>query len=217
VTSTLTERTAATVGPRPRSVKLRLVLLHLMSRQLHWVALILAGCATVLGVALNGGWIEGSGPLAQQVPVILEAAAAAVIAVSTRSPFGEGELANGRLLPRLRTGAVLALAALAVGLFSAGAAAGSLPDGAIALTRNTLGMVGLGLISATLLGGSLSWVGPVAYAAVTEFVLTAAWRTPWIWPARPPHDTGAALCAALVLVVGVVLLAVRGPRDSSKE
>jgi hypothetical protein len=63
----------------------------------------------------------------------------------------------------------------------------------------------------TLLGG------PVAYAAVTEFVLTAAWCTPWFWPARPPHDTGAALCTALVLVIGVVLLAVRGPRDSSKE
>ncbi|MET8043302.1 hypothetical protein ABZU25_20860 [Micromonospora sp. NPDC005215] len=38
--------------------------------------------------------------------------------------------------------------------------------------------------------------------------------TPWMWPARPPYDVGAALCAGLVFVAGVVLIAVRGARDS---
>ena len=33
-------------------------------------------------------------------------------------------------------------------------------------------------------------------------MLAAHWTTPWIWPARPPHDRGAAICAALVLAAG---------------
>jgi hypothetical protein len=41
--------------------------------------------------------------------------------------------------------------------------------------------------------------------------------TPWVWPTRPPHDRGGAICACLVIAAGLVLIAVRGPRESGRE
>jgi hypothetical protein len=52
---------------------------------------------------------------------------------------------------------------------------------------------------------------------VTLHALGAAWTTPWIWPARPPHDLGAAFCAALVFAAGITVITVRGARDSARE
>jgi len=68
-----------------------------------------------------------------------------------------------------------------------------------------------------VLGGGLAWVGPIAYLAVTLPALAGNWTTPWIWPARPPHDRGAAICAALVFAAGVAVITVRGARDRSRE
>jgi len=36
-------------------------------------------------------------------------------------------------------------------------------------------------------------------------------------PARPPHDLGAALCAAGVFAAGAVLITLRGPRESTRD
>jgi hypothetical protein len=57
----------------------------------------------------------------------------------------------------------------------------------------------------------------VAYLGVTMPALGAGWTTPWIWPGRPPHDRGAAICAALVFVAGIAFVTVRGARDSVRE
>ena len=38
------------------------------------------------------------------------------------------------------------------------------------------------------------------------------YRHSWLWPGRPPHDVGAALCAGLVFVAGIVVATVRGGR-----
>ena len=46
--------------------------------------------------------LQLAGPYAQQVPMIIEAGAAAMIAVTAHSPFGETERATGRWLPYLR-------------------------------------------------------------------------------------------------------------------
>jgi hypothetical protein len=40
-----------------------------------------------------------------------------------------------------------------------------------------------------------------------------ALTTPWLWPARPPHDLGGALCAGLVFACGIAAVAVRRARD----
>jgi hypothetical protein len=38
-----------------------------------------------------------------------------------------------------------------------------------------------------------------------------------VWPTRLPHDRGGAICACLVLAAGLVLITVRGPRESGRE
>ena len=80
------------------------------------------------------------------------------------------------------------------------------------------GITGIGLLCAAVLGGVLSWAGPVAYLVIGTYALYGSWHgmastTPWIWPARPPHDAGAALCAGLVLAAGLAVITAQGARD----
>lgn len=214
---TVNERSAQAVRAPGRGPGPRLTWLHLVSRQVPAALAIIAALAVVLNVGARLNWYSGTGALVEQVPVLLEAGAVVVIAVSTRSPFGEVELANGRLIPGLRLGTVLALTAAAIGLMAAGTLGVHMADGSAALARNLAGMTGIGLITATVLGGAMAWVGPVAYAAVTEYALSASWQSPVIWAARPPHDLGAVICAGVVFLAGVVLITVRGPRNTVRE
>ena len=73
-------------------------------------------------------------------------------------------------------------------------------------------MTGIGLLLAAVIGGALAWTGPMAYMIIAQIGLIAGWTSPWVWPARPPHDAGAALCAGLVFVAGIVVATVRGAR-----
>ena len=79
-------------------------------------------------------------------------------------------------------------------------------------------MSGVGLLCAAALGGGLAWIGPVGYLVVCAYGLYTRWHgpaltTPWIWPARPPHDLGAAICAGLVFAIGMTVITVRGAHD----
>jgi len=194
---------------------LRLVRLHAASRRVLTCLLVLAACAAALRTALH--WLPHTGVLSRQIPLIIEAGAATVIGVTTRSPFGEPERATGRWLPWLRLALPVALAAAAVGALAAGSASAHLAYGSVGLLRDVAGFAGIALLAAAVLGGALSWIGPVAYLGVTLPALTGHWATPWVWPARPPHDRGAAICAALVFVAGVAVITVRGARDSVRE
>ncbi len=193
----------------------RLVRLHLASRRVLTCLLALAACAVALRTALH--WIPGSGVASRQLPLTIEAGAAAVIGVTTRSPFGEPERATGRWLPFLRLGATMAVAGAAVGALAAGSASAHLAGGTLGMLRDLAGLTGIALLGAALLGGPLAWAGPLAYLVVTLHALGAAWTTPWSWPARPPHDLGAALCAALVFAAGVTVITARGARDAARE
>jgi hypothetical protein len=195
----------------------RLLLLHLISRRVPAAAAVLAACGLLLRAGLQWHWVYGTGPQAQELPVMIESAAAAAIAVVTASPFGEPERATGRWLPYLRLADALGLTLAAIGVLAAGAAAAGLPGGAVAMTRNVAGLTGLGLLSAAVLGGLLAWIGPMAYAVVAEFAIVEAWTTPWMWPARPPHDWGAALCAALAFALGLAVTTLRGARRAAHE
>ena len=199
----------------PSRAGLRLVRLHAASRRVLTCLVVLAACAVALRTALH--WLPRSGVYARQIPLTIEAGAAAVIGVTTRSPFGEPERATGRWLPWLRLAASVALTGIAVGTLAAGAAAAHLAGGVVALTRDLAGFTGIALLTAAVLGGGLAWIGPMAYLAVTLPALAGNWTTPWIWPARPPHDRGAAICAALVFAAGVAVITVRGARDRSRE
>ncbi len=207
---------ASALGMRParrRLSGLRLVRLYLASRRALTCLLVLVAFAVALRTALH--WIPRSGLASRQLPLTIEAGAAVLIGVTTRSPFGEPERATGRWLPFLRVGTVMVLGGAAVGALAAGSASAHLAGGTLGMLRDLAGLAGIGLLTAALLGGSLAWVGPMAYLVVTLHALGAAWTTPWVWPARPPHDRGAALFAAVVFAAGVVVITVRGARDTA--
>src|SRR5215471_4667694 len=89
--------------------------------------------------------------------------------------------------------------------------------GTLALLRNLGGMAGIGLLAAVILGGAFGWTGPMAFLLIIKGALAHRSATPWVWPARLPHDRGGAICACLVLAAGLVLITVRGPRESGND
>jgi hypothetical protein len=194
---------------------LRLTRLFLDSRRVLTCLLILVACAVVLRVALQ--WLPRTGTLSRQIPLTIEAAAAAAIGVTTRSPFGDTERAAGRWLPLLRLAAVVVTTGVALGLLAAAAAATHLAGGFLDLLRDLGGFAGIALLAAAVVGGGLAWTGPLAYLAVAISAIEGSWTTPWVWPAGPPHDHGAAICAAVVFTAGVAVHTLRGPRASARE
>jgi hypothetical protein len=209
---------ATALAPRLAPGWLRLAWLYAASRRLPVALALLAGLGVLLWAALHWGWNVAGGAAARQfIPLVIETAAAAVIAVTTYGPVGEPERATGRWLPWLRLAAAAALTAAAVGVLAAGATGGYLPGGSLALLRNVAGITGTGLLTAVAAGGAFAWAGPLAYVLVTEVALTGNPTTPWIWPGRPAHDLGGALCAAGVFAAGLLLITLRGARVSGRE
>jgi hypothetical protein len=204
---------AALTARRKAAAIARLARLYLVSRRVPAALGLLAALGALLAAALHGRWYIAGGPAAQHlIPLTIETAAAAIVAVSTYSPFGEPEQATGRLRPYLRLACAVMLTSAAGATLAAGATAGHLPGGNLAIIRDLAGITGTGLLAATALGGAFGWTGPMAYLLVTESALSAGWNTPWIWASRPPHDIHAALCAAVIFASGAVLVTVRGDR-----
>jgi hypothetical protein len=198
---------------------MRLVRLHAISRRVPAAVTAIAACAAGLRIALIGHW-DAYGAL--QLPLVFETAAAAVIAATIASPLGEPERLTGRWLPYLRLAVTLALTAAAAAALAAAGAGAHLDGGTLDVLRNLDGITGIGLLCAATLGGGLSWAGPAAYLMPGAYALYTQWHppaltTPWLWPARPPHDLGAATCAGLVFTVAVTLITLRGARDPAGE
>ena len=190
----------------------RLVRLYAVNRRVPFAVLAIAACAIGLRIALLGHW-DAYGAL--QLPLVFEVAAAVSVVATVASPFGEPERVTGRWLPYLRLAVTAALTAVAIGLLAAAGTGGHLSGGTLDVLRNVAGTTGIGLLCAAALGGGLSWTGPTGYLVAAVYALYTQWHppalaTPWLWPARPPHDLGGALCAGLVFACGVVVVAVRG-------
>jgi hypothetical protein len=201
-----------------RTAGLRLVRLHLTSRRVPSALAVLAGCAVVLQAALRWHWgSQGGSGLQRLVPLVIESTAAMVVTATTTSPFGESERTGGRWLPFLRLGTVTALCATAIAILLGGSADTLLTGGLLDVLRNVVGFVGIDLLCGAVLGGPLAWVGPLTYLALAEYALTENWTSPWTWPARPSHDLGGWLCAAAVCAAGLIVVTVRGARDSARE
>ncbi len=213
-------RMARRARPPAAGVRLvRLLRLYATSRRVPAAVAAIAACAIGLRIALIWPW-DTYGAL--QLPLVFEAGAAAAITVITASRLGDPERVAGRWLPFLRLATVLALTAVAVGALAAAGAGAHLAGGTLDVLRNVTGMTGIGLLCAAALGGGLAWAGPTGYLVVGVYALYTQWHhpaltTPWIWPARPPHDLGAAICAGLVFTVGLAVFAVRGARDRADE
>lgn len=204
---------------RLSSSGLRLARLHLASRQAPAALAAIAACAIALRIALHWPWNTYG---ALQLPLIFETGCAAAVAITTASPFGEPERATGRWLPFLRLGTVLVLAMASAGALTAATTGMDLTGGSVAVLRNLAGLIGIGLLCGAVLGGALAWTGPLTYLIIGIYALYTQWHgpaltTPWIWPARPGDDLGAAICAGLVLTAGLVLITVRGARDPIGE
>jgi len=198
---------------------LRLARLHLVSRHVPAALAAVAVCAVALRIALHGQW-DAYGAL--QLPLVFETACATAIAVATASPFGEPERATGRWLPVLRLGTALTLTAAAAGALAGAGIGAHLSGGTVDVLRNIAGLAGIGLLCARVLGGALAWTAPTAYLIIAMYALYTQWHgpaltTPWLWPARPSHDAGAAICAGLVFVAGMAVTAVRGARDTPSQ
>jgi hypothetical protein len=196
----------------------RLGWLYVASRRIPTAICLLAAIGAFLAVALSWRWTIAGGPAAQDlIPLTVETAAAAIIAVTTFDPFGEQEHATGRRLPSLRLTTTIVLTAAASAAVAAGALGGHLPGGDLAAARNLAGITGTGLLTAALLGGQFGWVGPFGYLLTTESALAAGWTLPWIWASRSGHDVGAGTCAALVFAAGALLITMRRRETRSTE
>lgn len=214
---------AAEASRRPSTELLRagvrLVRLNAASRRVPAALTAIAACAIGLRIALFGHW-DSYGAL--QLPLIFEAGAAAGISITTVSTFGDLERAAGQWLPLLRLAAVLVLTAVAAGALAGAGIGAHLAGGTLDVLRNVAGMTGIGLLCAAAVGGSLAWVGPTGYLLLGAYGLYTQWHhpaltTPWIWPARPPHDLGAAICAGLAFTLGTAVITMRGARDPVGE
>jgi hypothetical protein len=208
-------RLAGPAGPRPAAV--RLAYLHVISRRGPAALAVIAVLAAGLRIALIGHW-DAYGAL--QLPLVVEVTAAAVITVASGSPIGESERVAGRWLPVLRLATCLALTAFAAGALAAAGTGAHLAGGTLGVLRNVAGIVGIGLLCAAVFGAGLAWIGPTGYLLAGVYGLYTQWHpptltTPWLWPARPPHDLGAAVCAALLFAAGLAVITVAGARDST--
>jgi hypothetical protein len=193
-------------------VGVRLTWLHLRTRRVPPGVVALAACGALLHAALHWHWTFNSGVYAQQVPMIIEAGAATVIAVTAHSPFGEQERAAGQWLPYLRLFTAVALTGIAILFLQLGSAGESLNAGVLVLARNVIGFTGLGLACSLVTGGLLAWTLPLGYMMFCQYALLELWRAPWAWPVRPPADRGAWIAASVVLAAGLLSFTVRGPR-----
>jgi hypothetical protein len=183
---------------RPPSLARR----YLASRRVPAALLLLAGCAAVLRTVLAAGWASGDGLAARQVPLLVEGAAAVVVAAAAGSPFGEVERTAAARLRRLRLGTPLGLLLAAAALLATGTAGTHLPGGLLVLPRDLAGLTGVALLSAAALGPALGWAGPVAYLVLAEYGLGMAWTAPWLWAGRAAGDAGGTVCAWLALAAG---------------
>ena len=197
----------------------RLAWLYAASRRVPAAVAAIVACALGLRLALTGHW-DTYGAL--QLPLVFETATATAITVTVGSPLGEPERITGRWLPYLRLAASLVLTAVAVGVLAAAGAGAHLAGGTLDVLRNVAGITGIGLLCAATINGGLAWIGPVAFLLPGAYALYTQWHhpaltTPWLWPGRPPHDLGAAICAGLVFAAGLAVITVRGARDPADE
>jgi hypothetical protein len=198
----------------------RLARLYAVSRRVPAALTAIVVLAIGLRITLLGHW-DAYGAL--QLPLVFEAAAAVTVAATAASPFGEPERVAGRWLPFLRLAATVVLTAVAAGaLVVTARTGGQLAGGTLDVLRNVTGITGIGLLCAAGLGGGLSWTGPTGFLVAGVYALYTLWHpptltTPWLWPARPPHDLGGALCAALMFAAGLAVITLRGARDRLGE
>jgi hypothetical protein len=188
------------------SVPSRLLRLHLLSRRAPLALILITAIAAILRGAQP--WTEGPGEFAGMLPLVLAVAAAAVVATSTVSPFGEPERATYPLR-WLRLIHIMTLLLAAAGLLGL-ARLGHDPLSAI---RNLAGFTGMALLTAAVISAPLSWITSLAYAIYCGGPMDIRQVTLWSWPALPSSNHTATLFALLLLGAGVITITHFGAHD----
>jgi hypothetical protein len=191
----------------------RLWLLYLRSR------LAFPALAGLLAIAALG-WIVGQrwgyqSDLFLIATITVPLAAAAVICVTIGSPFGEVEQSLSRPLVGIRLGHLLALLLVAAVVLTVTATAWPGGDVEWRFVRNLLGLTGLGLLFARVLGGRLLWVAPLGFAMLSLFQrgVASGEAADWAWVVQPADRQPAALLAIGLLLAGLALASRFGARD----
>jgi hypothetical protein len=189
-----------------------LATLYLRSRSAGPAAALLATviAACWLWWRLGGG---GRNLTTALLPMAGPLAVAAIVAAGARSPFGEVETAIGHRLPMLRLPHLAGLLLLAGAGLSLVAAGWSLPGAPWILARNLIGLAGLSLLAARIMGAGQSWLPPLVYLVLCGGAIDERNVTEWTWPALGAGDITAAILAAGLLGAGLVAAVPDGARD----
>lgn len=189
---------------------LRLIRLHLDSRQIRRTLVALSAIAVILRAAQP---VARDASLFAQVTLMLVAvAAAAVVAGSTRTPFGEPEHAASSSLAVLRLAHLAAVTGTATVTLAVAAYGARYGVSAAVILRNAVGLTGMALLTAALLGAHLAWTAPLAYVMYCGGQLDVCVSNLWTWPTQPATVQSAAI-AAVLLGAGVTAVSVTGARD----
>ncbi len=189
---------------------MRLFSLYLRGRRAGYAAGSILLVAVMAGLALA----LSDSDIIPLIVMLMPVAVAAIIGLSTSTPFGQLEQTVSYPLAALRLGHLGGLVLVAL-LALIGATIGTTAsENWLALARNILGYAGLALIAATLLEPAYSWSVPVVYGIA---VLVAGSEKLWAWPLQPAGDGPAAALAAGLLAVGLALVALRGTGDGPTE
>jgi hypothetical protein len=173
----------------------RLLMSHLRSRRTGWALLTLTAIAVVNHLVTP--WTNGTSPTEWLLLTLPAVAAAAVIATSTHSPFGEPEQATNPL-PRLRFSHLLSMIPFA------GAAFALTQTDPVEAVRNLAGLTGLALLTAAAIGTAACWITPLAYAILCGGAIDLHETSAWTWPALPSTDSNAMSIALALLLTGAV-------------
>jgi hypothetical protein len=152
------------------------------------------------------------------VPVILivPVASAVVVGVSTRTWMGDFERIAPRRLALCRLAHALILCAIGVACLVPAMDSGFDSYGSVAALRNILGYTGLAFLCASLAGGGLSWVLPLAYALPVPLLGVDQYHNVlwWAWPLQPANSYLSWMWALAFFVVGLSAYVARAPLDT---
>ncbi|MDX2559383.1 hypothetical protein PV371_06940 [Streptomyces sp. TX20-6-3] len=197
-------------------------LLYLRSRALPGALAALAG--TAVAAAWAAWWLESLPDFdhTARLPVVVlgPLLAAAAIGTSLHTPSDELDRTAVRAWWPRRLAHVLAPAVLAVALLALAVPGHAEEFGALAVVRNTLGLVGVTAGAAAVVGARLSWLPPAFFVGTVYLAAPPApggraqW---WAWVMQPGTQAGAWTVAVAALVAGAGLYAWRGARRVTGE
>ncbi len=169
--------------------------------------IILAAVAFLFAKVLLRG---GHGSQQSLLPVVLWApvGASATISLTLVSPMLEIELSSCRDIRLYGILVLLALTILAACLLAPSGVLGGSIYGWMTLSRNVAGLVGVAMLVAPLVGGRLSWSGPVIFGLVLNGVAPNEGPIPpiWAWPLRSEQDASALWSAVTLYVFGLLVV-----------